>query len=552
MAKTEAASGLKPLYSFEELVIGPHNQVAVGACMEVVKSPGETYNPLFVYGPPGVGKTHLMQAVAHELLKKNTEFKIRYISAERFMSEVLTAISEDRMLDVRRFYSLLDLLIIDDVQYMTESKISQEELFHVFNNLHQANRQVILAADRPPNQLTTLNKNIRSRLEWGLSTDIRIPEEPTRIEILKKKQHQLQGIDLTSEMFAYVARNLKSNVRELEGFLKRIHAYVTLSHQDLTMDLVKSVVKEICPEIASEPESLEPPPAKKKSYTNGHAVGAPAPKAAPPPPAPAPPPPPPPKPAPPPPPVIEKIADTRFEEPISQKQSDQIPFDLFLESIESVQTPESLPTPARPAPPPPPAAVSEPVKQAAPPPPPVALAPAKKAPPPFEPVEMASPPPAPAAPKAPPALAPLPAVPEPVAEEEADEDQSAHKEILAVFFYPEAASDALETVSKKFQEVIRKHKLKFRLRGVHNQPYVYKGKINYAGFVDVCKTNKVPVAIVIGPPPDSALPQQDFYDLLTVTLDVQGVSLQLVNWSEIHKDYRYLNLALDIALVRSR
>src|SRR5256885_66839 len=129
MAKVDALSGLKPLYSFDQLVIGPHNQVAVGACMEVVKAPGETYNPLFVYGPPGVGKTHLMQAVAHLLLEQNHDFKIRYISAERFMSEVLTAISEDRMLDVRRIYSTLDLLIIDDVQYMTESKISQEELF---------------------------------------------------------------------------------------------------------------------------------------------------------------------------------------------------------------------------------------------------------------------------------------------------------------------------------------------------------------------------------------------------------------------------------------
>lgn len=135
---------------------------------------------------------------------------------------------------------------------------------------------------------------------------------------------------------------------------------------------------------------------------------------------------------------------------------------------------------------------------------------------------------------------------------EEDDGSGGHKEIGAVFFYPEGCENELKTVSKKFQEVIKKHKLKFRLKGAYNHPYAYKGKINYSSFVDVCKANKVPVAVVIGPPPENFMPQQDFYDLLTVTLDVQGVSLQLVNWSEINKDYRYLNLALDIALVRSR
>ena len=135
---------------------------------------------------------------------------------------------------------------------------------------------------------------------------------------------------------------------------------------------------------------------------------------------------------------------------------------------------------------------------------------------------------------------------------EEDDNALGHKDIGAVFFYPEGANESLETVYRKFLEVIKKHKLKFRLKRVHSEPYAYKGKINYSSFVDICKQNKVPVAIVIGPPPDSGAPQQDFYDLLTVTLDVQGVSLQLVNWSEINKDYRYLNLALDIALVRSR
>ncbi len=140
----------------------------------------------------------------------------------------------------------------------------------------------------------------------------------------------------------------------------------------------------------------------------------------------------------------------------------------------------------------------------------------------------------------------------PVPSVEEDDNALGHKDIGAVFFYPEGANEALETVYRKFLEVIKKHKLKFRLKRAHSEPYAYKGKINYSSFVDICKQNKVPVAIVIGPPADGGGPHQDFYDLLTVTLDVQGVSLQLVNWSEINKDYRYLNLALDIALVRSR
>jgi hypothetical protein len=205
-------------------------------------------------------------------------------------------------------------------------------------------------------------------------------------------------------------------------------------------------------------------------------------------------------------------------------------------------------------------------------PPPAKQAPAAKQPP-SPPTRPGTPPSnAPAKPGEPsaaraPAKPPIPVPPEAVvAEGEAgpipeasaeglgeDEDvPNGHKEIGTVFFFPEGCIEALETVHRKFQEVIKKHKLKFRLKRVHNEPYTVKGKVNYSSFVDVCKNNRVPVAIVIGPPPETHMPEQDFYDLLAVTLDVQGVSLQLVNWGEINKDYRYLNLALDIALVRSR
>ncbi|MCG3204526.1 MAG: Chromosomal replication initiator protein DnaA [Elusimicrobia bacterium] len=541
MAKIDAASGLKPLYSFDQLVVGVHNHVAVAACLEVIKAPGETYNPLFVYGPPGVGKTHMMQAVAHQLLLTNPKFQVKYISAERFMNEILTAISEDRMLDVRRQYSTLDLLIIDDVQYMTESKISQEELFHIFNNLHHANCQVILAADRPPNQLTTLNKNIRSRLEWGLSTDIKIPDEATRIEILKKKQSLNPGVQMTEEMNAFVARNLKTNVRELEGFLKRIHAYVTLSRQTLNMDLVKSVVKEILPEgtpmemEASAPVAVMPPP---------------------------------PPPAPPPSPVIEKATPVPPPPPVVEKKEANLPFNLLLDTIEDQDLTIPKTAPKIPAPPLPVIPLS-PVfeKKIAPPPqpspPPPVLPPS---PPPTAPPPPVAPMPVPTASHA---AVPPPstvvsgnAVPSPMPVEMPTENndldsQDAEamagvKEICTVFFYPEGAEKELNTVIAKFQDVIKKHKLKFRLKSMHNQPYTYKGKVNVTAFVDVCKANKVPVAIVIGPPLGNMVSQQDFADQLNVTLDVQGISVQLIHWTEISKDYRYLNLSLDIALVRTR
>lgn len=583
MAKnTGNASGLRPLYSFDQLVVGPHNHVANAACHEVANKPGEVYNPLFIYGPSGVGKTHLMHATAHEILKKNPDFRVRYISAERFVSEILMAISEDKVLVMRKEYGDLDLLIIDDVQYLSESKMSQDELFHIFNNLQESGSQVILAADRPPNQLTALNKSIRSRLEWGLSTDVTIPAEPTRLEILRRKQ-DAQGLKLSDEMLMYVARNLQSNVRELEGFLKRIHAYVTLSHQEITIELVRAVLKEILPEgQLGAMESTEPAHSLDKAVKNEvkakHTKGED---------------------------VHHKEPRTKEKEkekdvlgalsepvvfspaPISQEDS----FDLMIDSMSMGAppapplTPENgknghhkpaarspLPTPPDVSLPPPALPPSAPSnlsfdillesmninapeapskKTVAPTPVPPPPTPATVPVPPAAKINIppATPPPAPKPISIP---SPVEAAPPDVSDADGDDSAPGQKEVSVVFFYPEGCKEALQTVQKKFQEVIKKHKLKFRMKFAHNEPYSFKGKINYASFVDVCKANKVPVTVVIGPPPDTFIPEQDFYDLLTVTLDVQGVSLQLVNWGEINKDYRYLNLALDIALVRAR
>jgi len=534
--------GLKANYSFDTLVVGPHNQFAVSACQEVVKKPGEAYNPLFIYGPPGVGKTHLIQAVAQAMLKSNSDLKVKYESAERFMSDILSGIAEDNVFRIREHFSKMDLFIIDDIQYLVESQATQEELLHIFNSMQSQNHQIIVAGDRPPNKLTGLNDTLRSRFEGGLSVDVKIPDQQTRVEILKVKQ-TAQNLSIPEDQLNYVAQSLAANVRELEGFLKRMHAYVHLSHQQITPQLVQLTVSEILPSRSAQgAPPMGAPPAPQWNYPP------------PPPQAPTYPPPgmppqapyyqtppqgfeanpnsgrivPPPSGGPPAAPV--QPAPLQGSEPLIGQPGGP-PGHAQVEKQDMFQYLNEIPPGA---PKPVPAEVNPPITTG----PPVDTATpsdgGQPAPPQGE--AQVSPPA-----QVPPAEASVP-----------EELPAGVKEVLAAFFYPEGTEETLELVYNKFQEVIKKHKLKFRLKRVHSEPYSVQGKVNYTSFVDVCKNAKVPVAIVIGPPPTSQFPQQDFYDLLSVTLDVQGISLQLINWSEVSKDYRYLNLSLDIALVKGK
>ncbi|MCX5781925.1 MAG: chromosomal replication initiator protein DnaA [Elusimicrobia bacterium] len=266
---------LNPLYTFEQFVIGPNSRFTAAAARAVSDGPGKVYNPFFIYGGVGLGKTHLMQAVGHYVLQNSEDYTIMYVTAEKFMSEVIEGIRTGKLQEMRENYKNIDSFLVDDVQFLSESESTQEEFFHVFNSLHQAGKQIILTSDRHPKKLNTLEDRLRSRFEWGLIADIKPPSLETRLAILKKKMI-LNNIDLDDNILYYIASTLKSNVRELEGFLKRISAYASLIQQAITLDIVKSLMSDmVSPEaqeqaqISSEetesatetkPESPVPPP----------------------------------------------------------------------------------------------------------------------------------------------------------------------------------------------------------------------------------------------------------------------------------------------------
>ncbi|MBD3272275.1 MAG: hypothetical protein GF384_07040, partial [Elusimicrobia bacterium] len=406
----------------------------------------------------GLGKTHLMHAVGHFVIAKFPQAKVLYITTEKFMGEVIEAIGKGSMTAFRERFRKIDLLLIDDIQFLAESEATQEEFFHMFNILHESNRQIIITSDRPPKQLVTLEDRLRSRFEWGLIADIKSPNLETRVAILKKKIID-DKVSLDENMLLYIASKLKSNIRELEGFLKRINAYAELTGKNVDMDLVKSIMKELLPEEeeadthASSSASMEQPPTQPSS-----------------------------------PPV--------FTQP----------------------PPSSTPTP-----------------------------------PPVQPVRPATigfsvPPPAvtktPAGSK-PPSGGAQPRI------SAGDADMSLTP-IEVGFFYPEGAGQDFQDMKEKFKMIIKKHKLKFRLDPVFEKTYVFSGKIDYAQFAEHCKSHNIQIAIVLGPPPESSVMEDDFGNVLGAIMEDERISLQLVNWKERAKDYRYLNLSLDITLLRHR
>ena len=395
---------LNPRYTFDEFIVGLNNRFVHSAALAVAENIGKAYNPFFIYGGVGLGKTHLMQAIGYHARNKNLESEIFYVTSEKFTSEVIEAIRRGEIQSFRDRYRVLDLLLVDDVQFLAESESTQEEFFHTFNILYENGKQIVLTSDRPPKKLTVLEDRLRSRFEWGLIADIKPPNLETRIAILKKKSEH-ENIELTEEMYKFIAQRLTSDIRELEGFLKRLRAFAEINKLEINMDLVKELMGELVP---------------------------------------------------------EEVAPAVVEQPSSVVVRKEI-------------SPLRVPVPE------------------------VDLS--------LSPVEVA-------------------------------------------FFYPEDKGIELQTIKNKFAEIVKKHKLKFRLEPVFEKGYNLKGKINYAFFTELCKTNKVNIAIVLGPPADSPLSENEFSLHVYTLMENENISFLFIPYKELNRDHRYLNLALDITLLK--
>lgn len=238
---------LNPKYTFDTFVVGSNNKFAHAASLAVSESPGEIYNPLFIYGGVGLGKTHLMHSIAHFILEQNADTKVLYVTSEEFTNELIEAIRNSNntaMTKFREKYRNIDVLLIDDVQFIIGKESTQEEFFHTFNTLHSAKKQIIISSDKPPKDMEILEDRIRSRFEWGLIADISSPDYETRMAILRKKE-EMDGYNINEEVIKYIAANVKSNIRELEGSLNKLMALANLENREIDVALAEAVLKDI-------------------------------------------------------------------------------------------------------------------------------------------------------------------------------------------------------------------------------------------------------------------------------------------------------------------
>ena len=255
-AENELARNLNPKYVFDSFVVGNSNRMAHAASLAVAESPAQAYNPLFLYGNSGLGKTHLMHSIGHFILDRNPQAKVLYVTSETFTNELINSIQNNKNEEFRNKYRNIDVLMIDDIQFISKKEGTQEEFFHTFNALYESNKQIIISSDRPPKEIKTLEDRLRSRFEWGLIADVQPPDYETRIAILKKKAER-DNLTVPDDVMAYIAKNIASNIQELEGALTRIVAFATLTNQDISIALAENSLKDIFSENSATPLTPE-------------------------------------------------------------------------------------------------------------------------------------------------------------------------------------------------------------------------------------------------------------------------------------------------------
>jgi chromosomal replication initiator protein len=256
-AAPSAATGINPKYTFDVFVIGASNRFAHAAALAVAEAPAQSYNPLFIHGSTGLGKTHLLQAIGHYVLQQHPRLNVRYVTTETVLNEFVDSMRDSRMVHFKQRYRTYDVLMVDDIQFIEGKERLQEEFFHTFNSLYEAGKQIVLSSDRPPHELATLESRLRSRFQWGLITDVQPPDLETRIAILRKKV-MTDAINIADpQVLTYIADRVATNIRELEGSLTRVVAYASLTGRPISTEVAEEVMRDLFPQGATRPISIE-------------------------------------------------------------------------------------------------------------------------------------------------------------------------------------------------------------------------------------------------------------------------------------------------------
>lgn len=234
---------LNPNYTFDTFVVGKNNELAHATALAVASDPGDYGNPLFIYGGVGLGKTHLMHSIAHHIINNRPDLRVLYVTSEKFTNELIDSLKHDKNKEFRDKYRNIDVLLIDDIQFIIGKESTQEEFFHTFNELHEAKKQIVISSDKHPREIATLEERLRSRFEWGITADIQPPDYETKMAILKKRA-ELEHLDINQEVMQYVATNINSNIRELEGALNKIYVFANLEKKPVTLELAENALKD--------------------------------------------------------------------------------------------------------------------------------------------------------------------------------------------------------------------------------------------------------------------------------------------------------------------